>query len=188
MSGREAVATAHWRRLDGEGSDRCTLSRVAQGWIMVGHAHWRDEGCDTTLSYDIRCAPDWRSLSADVAGERGGRPLSIRIEATPLGWRMDDVLQPGTEDCTDLDLSFTPATNLMPIRRLGAFAGDELRVAAAWLMPDLDCVARLDQIYTRLPDGRVHYASAGFAAELDLHGSGFATQYPGLWQGWVDDA
>jgi len=167
MSGREAVATAHWRRLDGEGSDRCTLSRVAQGWIMVGHAHWRDEGCDTTLSYDIRCAPDWRSLSADVAGERGGRPLSMRIEATPMGWRMDDVLQPGTEDCSDLD---------------------ELRVAAAWLMPDLDCVARLDQIYTRLPDGRVHYASAGFAADLDLHGSGFTTLYPGLWQGWVDDA
>lgn len=187
MTARREVATAHWRRLDCEGSDRCTLWQAEQGWILLGHAHWRTAGTDTALSYDVRCDPDGLSLSADVAGEQDGQRIALRLHRTSAGWFLNDTLQPGTGGCTDLDLSFTPATNLLPIRRLNGTAVKEMRVSAAWLIPDLASIQRLDQVYTRVSEDRVRYASTGFIAELEAHQSGFVTDYPGYWHGWVDD-
>lgn len=188
MTDKREIAVAHWRRLDCEGSDRCTLWQAAQGWMLLGHAHWRIEDEDTVLSYDIRCGSDGHSLSADVAGEQAGRRIELRLLRSAHGWLLNDVMQPGTSDCTDLDLSFTPATNLLPLRRLGSACNSEMQVRAAWLKPDLGSIARLDQVYTRLDDRRVRYTSPGFSAELVVHASGFVTGYPGLWHGWVDGA
>ncbi len=86
--------------------------------------------------------------------------------------------------CIDVDLSFTPATNLLPIRRLGLPIGSSAPVAAAWLrFPELD-LQRLDQVYTRAAEGRYEYSSAGgsFRATLQVAASGFVTDYPGLWR------
>jgi hypothetical protein len=33
-------------------------------------------------------------------------------------WRLNDLEISGLDECVDLDLGFTPATNLLPIRRL----------------------------------------------------------------------
>lgn len=187
MTGRTEIATAHWRRLDGEGSDRCTLSQVEHGWILMGRAAWRVDGLEASLTYDVRCDPGWLSLSADVCGEVGPRQLDLRLRLSPEGWLLNDVLQPGTAQCTDLDLSFTPATNLMPVRRLMLGPQPQMTVAAAWLQPELDAISRLDQTYVLKQDGSVDYASTTAQAEFTIDQSGFATNYPGLWQGWVDE-
>lgn len=186
MPGR-IVATAHWRRLDVSGTDRCSLSRADHGWLLSGQANWHEPGCDASLVYVIRCDRQWNPLSADVAGIRAGAPVRLRLHAGPRGWLLNDVPQPETDPaCTDLDFSFTPATNLPPLRRLGTSTG-AVRTAAAWLGPSLDRLERLEQLYARHDDGTVEYTSPGFRAVLDLHPSGFVTRYPGLCNGWVDD-
>ncbi|TMV06891.1 hypothetical protein FGK63_12275 [Ruegeria sediminis] len=186
MTGPTAIATGHWRRLDMEGTDRCTLSRLEQGWMLVGQAIWHDGGADARLTYDVRCDPDWVSLSADVVGKVSGRDLALRLRKGPEGWFLNDDLQEDTGDCIDLDLSFTPATNLLPLRRLSLREGQSAQVRAGWLQPGFRRVARLDQVYDwRAPD-TVRYSSPNFEAELGVHPSGFVTSYPGLWEGWVD--
>ena len=40
---------------------------------------------------------------------------------------------PEYSDCVDVDLSFTPATNTLPIRRLGLDIGEEAEIHVAWL-------------------------------------------------------
>ena len=180
------VATAHWRRLDHEGTDRCTLARVAQGWILSGQAVWVEEGAESALSYVVRCDEGWRTLSADVAGRMAGGEVTLRIQRDGDLWRMNDVPQVGCEGCEDIDLSFTPATNLMPLRRLEDGATE---VTAAWLVPDLSRLSPLRQTYTPDPKaeaGTVLYRSPGFEARLSVHDSGFVTAYPALWEGWVD--
>lgn len=176
------VAMAHWRRLDRPGTDRCTLDRAAHGWLLSGQATWQEDGKDSALLYTVRCDPDWVTLSADITGEHAGAPVALRIASGPDGWRLNDVPQPGLEGCTDIDLSFTPATNLLPLRRLTAPAP----LRAAWLVPTLDRLAPLEQSYTPCEDGAIAYASPNFQARLEVHPSGFVTHYPGLWDGWVD--
>lgn len=185
MSGR-VLAMAHWRRLDGAGTDRCTLARAEHGWLLSGQANWQQDGAEVSLLYSVRCAPDWATLSADITGERGGAEVALRILSGSDGWRLNDAIQPEVAGCVDLDLSFTPATNLLPLRRLAADGAGPVRVRAAWLVPSLDRLASLDQSYCPCADGTIAYASENFQAGLTVHPSGFVTKYPGLWDGWVD--
>ena len=89
------------------------------------------------------------------------------------------------EGCVDLDLAFSPATNLLTIRRLGLAVGDEAPVRAAWLrFPELR-LEPLAQRYRRLAAERYGYEAvadgAAFGAELRVAPSGFVLEYPGLW-------
>jgi hypothetical protein len=179
------VAMAHWLRLDREGTDRCTLSRASHGWLLSGQANWREDAGEVSLSYAVRCGPDWQSLSADITGTGHDGDIGLRLARDTDGWRVNDKLQPGTQGCTDLDLCFTPATNLMPLRRIFR-DGEPLAVAAAWVPPGLNGLRNLKQRYTPMPDGTVVYSSPGFTAPLTVHETGFVTHYPDLWEGWVD--
>ena len=85
----------------------------------------------------------------------------------------------------DVDLTGSPLTNTLPIRRLGllkAEPGVAHRVSVAWvLLPSLE-VVQADQIYTALGDGRVRYASETFSTDLIVDEDGFVVEYPGLAQ------
>jgi uncharacterized protein len=185
MSQSHTIAMAHWRRLDHDGTDRCTLSRVDHGWMLTGQAIWQENG-EVSLSYVVRCDPDWCAFSADIVGARAGQPVALRLARQDQGWTLNDILQSDTAMCTDIDLSFTPATNLLPLRRLTFDRETPKPVRAAWLIPDLGQIRRLDQTYARQEAQVFTYASANFTARLETHPSGFVTQYPGLWEGWVD--
>jgi hypothetical protein len=85
--------------------------------------------------------------------------------------------------CLDVDLAFTPATNLLPIRRLDLPIGASQPAAAAWLtFPELS-LRRLDQAYGRRGEREYAYESLGgsFRTTLQVSRAGFVTDYPGLW-------
>ena len=86
----------------------------------------------------------------------------------------------------DIDLAFTPATNLMPLRRLDQI----LETRAAWLSYP-DCHLRpLDQTYRRMTPETISYAAAqtGYTTEMVVDRSGFVTLYPDCWEGEVRHA
>lgn len=179
------LAMAHWRRLDCEGTDRCSLAHADNGWLLTGQARWGGAH-PGELSYAVRCDENWLTLSADISGRVDGEKIALRIAREQHAWRVNDAEQPQLDGCTDIDLSFTPATNLMPVRRLAGNGPAALPARAAWLVPDLSGLAVLEQTYTLQDDGRVEYVSPNFRAPLEVHDCGFVTRYPGLWEGWVD--
>ena len=85
------------------------------------------------------------------------------------------------EGAVNLDLNFSPSTNLLPIRRLDLEVGQEAPVRAAWLrFPSFD-LKPLEQTYRRLGPSSYRYRSeGGFEAELDVRPSGFVALYPGF--------
>ncbi|MDF1873797.1 putative glycolipid-binding domain-containing protein, partial [Vannielia sp.] len=92
---------------------------------------------------------------------------------------------PMLSDCTDIDLAFTPATNLLPICRLEPTSRAE--VAAVWfLLEGGGQIERLEQSYTPLGAHRYACASPEFEAELTVDPCGFATRYSGVWEGEVN--
>jgi hypothetical protein len=81
----------------------------------------------------------------------------------------------------DVDLSFTPATNTLPIRRLDLRVGDQAEIEVAWLTwPDLD-VRPVRQVYARLEENRYRYTQGDFTAELVVDEQGLVLDYEGLW-------
>ena len=83
------------------------------------------------------------------------------------------------DGCIDLDLNFSPSTNLLPIRRLDLAIGTEAKVRAAWLrFPDFT-LEPLDQLYRRTDLASYRYESGGgtFVTELRVTEAGFVAHY-----------
>ena len=73
---------------------------------------------------------------------------------------------PHLDGCRDVDLGWTPATNTIPIRRLGLKAGQTATISAAWVrFPELDVVNNV-QRYTRLANDCWQYSSGDYEFEL----------------------
>lgn len=170
------AAALTWRRLDQPGGDTCALMRAPGGWVLDGTAWF----AETRLTYRVECSEDWSTKRATVTGQVDGRDVAWEITRAPV-WQINGTPVDGLEVARDIDLSFTPATNLMPLRRLPESGA--MQVQAAWfLWPDAT-LQPLDQSYQRLDGGQVQYRSqqTGFEATLTVNSAGFVTEYPGLW-------
>jgi uncharacterized protein len=193
-----------WQRRDTTGAEHALVDThaglYARGTMLAADpiAH--------TCRYELRTDPDWATAHLDVTAEGPGWERSIRLELAAGRWRATTAEKgnleatlaaaeradrglPGIEDpdllfgAFDVDLSGSPLTNTLPIRRLGMLAGENgvaHRIGVALvLVPSLE-VVRADQIYTALGDGRVRFASETFSADLTVDEEGFVVDYPGL--------
>ena len=178
------IASIRWRRLDAPGHDSCRLRRLASGWELVGTAFFLDNAVPTRLAYRVACDPRWRTRDGQVRGTVGARPVDVRIERAPGGvWRLEGRVVPGLCGCLDLDLGFTPATNLLALRRLDLSRGGAADAPAAWLDVRDGTLVRLPQRYARRTATAYRYEAppVGYAADLAVSDAGFVTRYPGLW-------
>jgi hypothetical protein len=64
--------------------------------------------------------------------------------------------------CIDLDLNFSPSTNLLPLMDLGLAIGQEATIRAAWLRFPRFALEPLDQVYRST--GRGPIATRALAA------------------------
>ena len=136
------------------------------------------------LDYLVVCDSKWRTTSGNVTGWVGDETIDIEIAVDPSrSWRLNGTEQPQVAGCIDLDLNFSPSTNLLPIRRLDLAIGQASEVRAAWLRFPGFSLEPLDQLYRRLDLARYRYESAGgkFVTDLPVNASGLVTEYPGFW-------
>ena len=174
-----------WRRLDSPGHDACGLWVSDNGWRLAGTAMFCSEEQPCHLSYEVDCDPSWRTRSASVIGWLGRTTVKLTLEAAPgERWTLNGDEQ-GAEvaGLVDVDLGFTPATNLIQLRRLSLGIGHEAEAPAAYLhFPELT-VGRLEHRYRHVAVDKYDYQAPGFgyAAILQMSDLGFVTQYPGLW-------
>ncbi|MDB4947729.1 MAG: hypothetical protein JWM27_378 [Gemmatimonadetes bacterium] len=178
--------TILWTRLDRAGHESARLVSGADGNRLQGTAVFEDGGRPCRLHYDIACDVRWRTLAATVEGWLGRDSVHLAIAADPATgrWTLDGRPCPQVDGHTDLDLSFSPVTNLLPIRRLGLSVGRQAYVAAAWLRVPSLTLEPLPQTYTRTGEETYRYESAGgaFVRDLTVDAAGLVTLYPGLWQ------
>lgn len=174
-------AVMMWRRLDVPGHDAARLEATEEGWRLSGHAVFADPE-PTAVSYALDLAPDWSTRRGRIEGFVGDRHVRYEITRAADGWRMDGVFV-GLPELTDLDLGFTPATNLPQSRRLALQVGEAGTLTTAWF--DLDGGLRpLLQHYRRIRDDAYDYESpqGDYRAVLEMAANGFVRLYPGLWQ------
>lgn len=178
-------ATILWRRLDLPGHDWVRLSPRDGGWLLAGTALFVDGGLPCRLDYRVLCDAAFHTESATVEGWAGSEPVRVHLAAdTDRRWRLDGAEQPQVEGCIDVDLGFTPATNLLALRRLDLPVGAAAEVRSAWLDFPGFTMEPLPQTYRRTSDTTYAYESNGgaFTAELRVNDVGFVVHYPGLWE------
>ena len=173
-----------WRRLDRSGHEYARLAQEGTRWQLTGVAIFQHEQQPCRLDYSVLCDEQWRTQAGKVTGWVGDQAVQVTISVDASGtWRLNGAACPGVAGNIDLDLNFSPSTNLLPIRRLTLSMGEEAHVTAAWLRFPGFTLEPLAQIYRRVDDVIYRYESAGgkFVAELQVNAVGFVTLYPKVW-------
>jgi hypothetical protein len=174
-----------WRRLDQPGHESARLCVQDSDWHLTGTAVFVSDQQPCCLHYQVVCNPAWQALSARVMGWFGEETVDIKLSVdSDRRWRLNGMECREVTGCVDLDLNFSPSTNLLPIRRLDLSIGQEAEVKAAWLRFPTFTLEPLQQRYCRADGTTYRYESAGgrFVAELQVNAAGFVTRYPDLWQ------
>jgi hypothetical protein len=175
--------TIVWRRLDKPGHEICNLEEFESGRKLTGIAILSHDQTPCSLEYAIDCDSEWRTNACRVSGRMGNANVALYLRREGAMWKVNGVEVPSVARAEDVDLGFSPSTNLLPIRRLSLKVGERATVRASWVrFPELT-VELLEQTYTRVADDRYRYESAGgqFQRELKVNDVGFVIDYPDLW-------
>ena len=180
----DQLAVLLWRRIDAPGHDCLRLVRQPDGWQLSGTAVFAEEGVPSRLDYIVTCDAVWHTRSAEVRGLIGTHDVHLIVSVdNEQRWYLNRAECPEVRGCLDIDLAFTPATNVLPIRRLALEVGAAAAVDAAWLSFPSLTFAVLPQTYRRIGEQSYGYESHGgtFTRDLQVNDEGLVTSYPGLW-------
>ncbi len=141
------------------------------------------------LWYEMVCDTDWTIKELGLI-LLGGHGKSIKVQTDGQGhWSTisGDPL-PSLEGCIDVDISATPFTNTLPIRRLALSPGQSVELLVAYVViPELELKPDR-QRYTCLGLGtqeglyRYEGLESGFSAELRVDSDGLVIDYQGLYR------
>jgi len=179
------VARYLWRRLDSPGHDACQFEKSETGYRLAGMAAFMEGGRVCQLKYEVLADQSFRTRSARVAGNVGSREVLLSIRSGRGGkWSVNGSEQPKLAGCIDLDLGFTPATNLLPIRRLALRIGQETKAATVYLdIPSIK-LRVIPQHYKRISRDAYAYESPvhGYRATLQVSKHGAIERYPEVFE------
>lgn len=175
---------ALWRRLDRPGHDAAFLRPRGDGWRLSGVAVFLHECGPASIAYSVEVDSRWNTKRGRVTGSVGDAEIDLSMVRDRDRWLLDGVEIQGLGSLLDLDLSFTPATNLLQLKRTGLQVGERLAIPAAWFNLDGATLTELPQLYERLTPTCFRYAapSVPYEALLEISSDGFVESYPDLWK------
>jgi hypothetical protein len=179
-----------WTPWDGRGLQHLRLRIGESGIEADGVVIGEEGGIAFRARYVIRCDPGWKTREMIVDPLDGRDRLHFHSDGNGNWSDASGLAIPELKGCTDVDLSATPFTNTLPIRRLDLREGESAEIIVVYVdVPDV----RLDtsrQRYTcleRNADGGLYrYEDAGlfrgFTADLPVEASGLVLDYPGIFR------
>lgn len=181
----ETLSEIVWVPEMGPGMEHLRLHVDDGGVVAGGLVFGSTEGASYELHYEVYCDSSWASQRVPV---QVLSPSASRGEITSDGhgrWR-DQRGQTiaALDGCVDVDLSVTPFTNTLPIRRLPWQPGKSRELDMAYVLLPAFELSRARQRYTclsRAEDGaRFLYESipSGFRAEIVTDAEGIVVSYP----------
>ena len=141
------------------------------------------------IGYEIRCDGHWRVREVRVAAPDSERPALELLTDGEGCWKGGDGEPlPELDGCIDVDISATPFTNTLPIRRLGLKPGESeeltvvyVRVPELLIGPERQCYGCLE---AQADGGHYRFEAlpSGFIADLPVDADGLVLDYPGLFR------
>lgn len=134
-------------------------------------------------SYEMVCEPDWTFRAIRIEAATLERALTIESDGRGE-WTVDGEWRSDLDECIDIDLSGSPFTNTLPIRRTPLGIDDEAEFTMAWVDLGELSVFPDGQRYTRLDDDTYRFDSldSDFTADLTVDADGVVIDYPGLFE------
>ena len=176
---------ARWQDWDGRGLEHLVLSEAADeisvDSVIIATVNDRA----LALRYRVLCDTSWRVTKAEIG--RIGEDSKTRLVSDRAGNWLDGAGKPLTKlkGAIDIDISTTPFTNTLPIRRLGLEKGSSSEILAIYIQLPALTITTDRQRYTCIEPGKRYlYESvdSDFTREIEVDRHGLVVTYPGLFR------
>jgi uncharacterized protein len=171
--------SAVWEALDEPGLEYVTVDE-STGWYADGHAVAVVNGAATRVAYKLKAGTEGGVWSLDITFDEHCHAL--RGNGAGVWSTADGEARPDLDGCVDVDISVTPLTNTLPIRRCHLAVGDHTDLNVVYLDLAAGEVRPMRQRYARLAERRYLYESPGFSVELEVDEHDLVLDYPGYWR------
>ena len=177
-----------WSRSDAPGMEHLALIMRHDGVGADGIVLGVEDGAAFRLRYEVRCDPRWRVRRVEINLVDDDHGLSLTANGEGRWFDESGAAVPALDGCVDVDITATPLTNTLPIRRLALKQGESADIKVAYVtIPDLR-VTPAEQRYTCLETGaagnryRFEQMGSGFTAILQVDADGLVEDYSELFK------
>ena len=171
----DASSTIETLRFKKFGKDYVALS-VVNG-ILAGQP--------ILIEYQIRIDSNWAVKEVEIKSGLGERDkIALKSDTKGFWYDADDQELTALKGCIDIDISITPFTNTLPIKRLGKILEQRTNISVLYFdIPNWE-FKKVEQYYTKRTDNLYRYEGVfrNFMADLPIDGFGFITTYPTLFK------
>lgn len=179
MTYRPFSADGHqvrWRTWDGSGTEITTITWENEGWTVSGIVS------EEKIQYVIRLTATWRVSQFLLFRDMEEPDLWLGTDGAGRWGEVNGAHRPELDGCTDIDLSCTPFTHSLPIRRLPLADGDSATVAVVAIDPETLEARKVEQRYTRVHQHQWRHETSHFTTELEVDDFGVVVDYPDAWR------
>jgi hypothetical protein len=177
-----------WYVWDRPGLGHLRLVVGDSGVVADGMIIGVTQGRPFRLAYEVRCDPYWRVRYTRV-GVPGEPPKVELLSDGEVHWTgPDGRTVTYLEGCEYVDISETPFTNTLPMRRLGLVPGESAEITVAYFDGAMLQPWPEPQRYTCLEKDeegglyRFESLDGGFTADLPVDTDSLVLDYPGLFK------
>jgi hypothetical protein len=179
------IIAARWSDWEGKGLEHLVLKEgrdevVAESAILATI----DEGV-FAARYRITCDELWRVRKAKIAQIGSDRAIELASDGAGNWIDGSGTALPQFAGEIDIDLSITPFTNTLPIRRLNLPRDQSAEILAVYIQLPSLTITTDRQRYTCLESGkRYRYESvdSDFTRDIEVDDHGLVLTYPGLFR------
>jgi hypothetical protein len=176
---------ARWRDWSGESIEHLELREDADKIIAESMIVATVEQDAFAVRYRVECDSGWKVRSVEI--HKTGHERALRLSGDGAGNWCDEAGKslPKLDGAIDIDISITPFTNTLPIRRLDFAAGKSHEIVTVYIQLPALTVVTDRQRYTCLQPGKLFkYESldSDFTRDVEVDDRGLVINYPGLFR------
>ncbi|GAB3494145.1 putative glycolipid-binding domain-containing protein [Spirosoma knui] len=177
--------TIIWQAIDWIGLEQFTFTPKADVFVGAGQLIGLYENNPYSIYHQVQIDTQWRVRELIIKmpdWDEAGIHLFTDGDGhwqDPLG-----MLLPELTGCLDVDITLTPFTNTLPIKRLKLLPGQSQRIDVVYVQLPEGRINRVEQIYTRLNADRYRFQQPAleFSADIQVDPAGFVVDYPDLFR------
>ena len=174
-----------WKGRADHSLENCLITETGTGTAVQSVIIGKSDDALYRVDYIIRTNEYWETIYVQLKTQLFNKRISICYESDGKGfWQKNGLPENHFRGCRDVDISLTPFTNTLPVRRLALPIKETHEITVLYFDILEQQTMPVRQKYTRLSKTQYRFENIpnDFEAIITMDENGFVVDYPGLYE------
>jgi hypothetical protein len=173
-----------WQSLAWEGVEHCQIASINHTFVVNSKLRGKIGSELFDLTYKLEINSHWEVTSVRIDSLLDNHVILAIHKDSNNGWVDSQSVPLNTFlDCIDIDISLSPFTNTLPIRRLKFENNERLLIDVLYIDLPSGQIKPMKQWYTKLENRRYKYEDeTGYINSITVDEDGVIIDYPNLFK------